>query len=149
MSKESLNLFNIELNWAHLGHPSTQGDYASGKYEVAVVMNAEQAAQVKALINPRQKIKQLDSGKYSLTVKSQMEPPVKNDKGIYMTAEEKDTIGNGTTANIKLNIFEVRGAKFAGIGGIRILELNKYTKNALADLEPADDSAPFTLEDDI
>ena len=54
---ENLVVKNVKLKWAHLAEPNTQGDYASGKYEVSVVLTPEQAEQVRGLINARQKIK--------------------------------------------------------------------------------------------
>lgn len=148
---EQIKLTGVTLNWAFLGHKNDKGDYASGKYEATVIMNAEQAAKIKAVgLSPKQKIKETEDGMFKITLKSNLEPVVYNAQGLQMTTEDKDTVGNGTTANLFVTVFDSRGAKFAGLGAIRIKNLVKYSGGSADELADEDDAAPFDtgLEDD-
>lgn len=129
-NKDTIKLLGVELAWAFLGKVNDKGNYASGKYEVTVIMSPEQAAKFKeAGIADRQKVKPAKDhdGKYQITLKSKLEPFVYDRTGKPLTTEEKNKIGNGTIANVEATIFEVRGSKFAGINRILIKDLKEYT----------------------
>lgn len=148
---ENLVVKNVKLKWAHLAEPNTQGDYASGKYEVSVTLTAEQAEQVRAAINARQKIKTDKDGDLVVTLKSSVRPLVTDKAGVAYSTETLKKLGNGTVANVRINLYQSRGMTFAGIGAIRVKEFKEYINKAdtsdLADEDMAETSLG-DLEDD-
>lgn len=154
MSKETFKVLDVELEWAFLGHKNTKGEYASNKYEVTLIMTPEQAATFKEHgIAERQKVKPAKNheGMYQITIKSELEPKVYDKTGKPMSTEEKDTVGNGSKANVEVGTFEVKGAKFAGISRIVVKDLKEYhSADDASDLiDPADaDLADDLLQDD-
>jgi len=144
---ENVVVKNVKLKWAFLAEPNTKGDYASGKYEVSVVLTEEQADMIRGKINARQKIKKDKEGDTVLTIKSSVQPLVVGPSGIQYTHDELKKVGNGTVANVRINIFENRGMTFAGIGAIKIKDLKEYVSRAdTSDLDD-EDSAPSSLGD--
>lgn len=152
MEKQTLILKQVELYWAFLGHPNTNGDYASGKYEVTLHLTPEQAKAVRDKgLSAKQTMKPIEgTDKVRLVLKSERAPIVGNKDGIQMTPEELDKIGNGSIANILINFFEVRGQLFAGIGKIRMSKIVEYTaKGSFDDLADDDYQSPVAdLVDD-
>lgn len=155
MTDNNLRIFNTKLKWAFLGAPNTKGDYASGRYEVTLTLTPEQAEELRSKINPRQKIKVDKDGDTVITIKSEVKPVVKGPDGALMSAEQCGTIGNGTVANVRINLFQSRGMTFAGLSAVRIKELKVYTgAGSTDDLEDEDTRAAQQvasqdLEDDI
>lgn len=155
MTDNYVRLFNTKLKWAHLGAPNTSGEYASGRYEVTVTLTPEQAEELRSKINARQKIKVDKDGDTVITVKSEVKPIVKGADGAVMTAEQCGTIGNGTIANVRINLFTSRGMTFAGLSAVRVKELKVYSgASSTDDLEDEDTRAAQQvasqeLEDDI
>lgn len=148
---ENIVVKNVKLKWAYLAQPNTQGDYASGKYEVTVALTPEQAEEIRGKINARQKIKVDKDGDTVITLKSSVKPIVANPMGMQYTDAELSKIGNGTTANVRINLYPSRGMTFAGIGAIRVKELKEYVAQGdLSDLADEDSSLPLgDLEDDV
>lgn len=145
---DNLVVKNVKLKWAFLAEPNTKGDYASGKYEVTVGLTAEQAEQVKSKINARQKIKTDKDGDLVVTLKSSVKPLVVGPTGIAYTTDELKKIGNGTIANVRINLYESRGMTFAGIGAIKIKTLKEYISQAdTSDLDDEDTLAANSLGD--
>lgn len=155
MTDNFYRVFNAKLKWCHLGAPNTKGDYASGRYEATVTLTPEQAEELRGKINARQKIKTDKDGDLVITLKSQVKPAVYSPEGVLYTAEQAEKIGNGTTANVRINIFQSRGMNFAGLSAIRIKDLKVYEGGAGADDLMDDDTraaqqvASQDLEDDI
>lgn len=155
MTDNFVRIFNTKLKWAFLGHPNTKGDYASGRYEVTITLTPEQAEDLRGRINARQKIKTDKDGDLTISVKSQVKPAVYSADGVLLTPEQCDKIGNGTTANVRINIFQSRGMNFAGLSAIRIKELKEYTGGSGADdlldedTKAAQQVASQDLEDDV
>lgn len=148
--KEQIILKNVELQWAFLGHKNDKGDYASDKYQVDVLMSSEQADQIASKISAKQHFKTTEDGRKKITLKSSQAPLVKGPDGLMWTPEKLDTVGNGTTANVMVNIYNSRGQNFAGLGLMKLKVVKEYHPgNSFAALEDDDDSAPFdVLEDD-
>lgn len=150
---DKLILRNVKLKWCYLKEPNTKGDYASNKYEITAVLTPEQAAELKSHINPKQKIKEKD-GELSITLKSTVQPAVKGPDGLMYTPEQMAKIGNGTTANVRVNFYTARGMTFAGLSALKVKNLVEYS-GGLSDLDDDDDGvAPFDtsstlLDDDI
>lgn len=155
MTDNFVRIFNTKLKWAHLGSPNTKGDYASGRYEVTITLTPEQAEDLRGRINARQKIKTDKDGDLVITLKSQNKPAVYGADGVLFNTEQADQIGNGTTANVRINIFQSRGMSFAGLSAVRIKDLKIYTGGTGADdlmdedLKAAQQVASQDLEDDI
>lgn len=144
---DQVKLTDVEIAWPFLAEPNNTGDYASGKYEMTVILTPEQAAKIKEQgIAERQKIKPAKDkdGMFQITLKSSKEPFVYGPTGSPLSFEEKKKVGNGSIANLYVTIFEVRGQKFAGLGKVLIKKLVEYTGGAGAgDLldNPAIDSS--------
>ena len=139
---------NVKLKWAHLAEPNTQGDYASGKYEVSVVLTAEQAEQIRGAINARQKIKTDKDGDLTITLKSSVKPLVCDKAGMVYSADMLKKLGNGTTANVRINLYQARGMTFAGIGAIKVKEFKEHISQAdTSDLDDEDTIAANSLGD--
>lgn len=147
---EQVKLKHVELNWAFLGHPNDKGDYASGKYEVTVTLTPDQAAELKSKnLSAKQRFKEADGGNFKITLKSSKQPHVFKADGRAMTAEEMDTVGNGSIANVFATIFETRGQLFAGLGDVLVVDHKVYQGGgAKALMDDEDNSAPFELADD-
>jgi len=127
---EQVKLTNVEIAWPFLADTNTSGEYASGKYELTLILTPEQAALIKEQgIAERQKIKPAKGrdGMFQLTVKSQKEPYVYDSTGAAMSYEDKKKIGNGSIVNLYVTIFEVRGQRFAGLGKVVVTKLQEYT----------------------
>lgn len=148
---QSITLKNVELRWAHLSQPSTKGEYASGKYEVMVVMDKANAKLVKELKNSNQDLKELEDGMYGITLKSSKKPRVMNKRKEVMTDDEVASIGNGTKAIIKANQYVGYKSKvFLGLQAVMITDLKEYVgEDPFADIEALDDDdAPVSEDDD-
>lgn len=148
---ETLVIRNTKLKWAHLGHISNSGEYASGKYEVTITLTPEQAEELRGSINARQKIKVDKDGDQVITIKSTTLPPVKGPNGAMMTPDEADKVGNGTIANVRVTLYQAKGMTFAGLGAVLIKDLKEYTGTGnLSDLEDGETSSEGLgdLEDD-
>lgn len=154
MNKPTVTLKGVELRWAYLGEPNNKGEYASGKYQVDVILNEAQKAIVDTL--PRSKKQSIvaldgdDAGRYKVTLKSGMEPRVVNADCIRMTPAELKKVGNGTIANLKVVSYSARGQDFIGLGDMRITSLSEYSGNSFEDLMDDDEGAAFAsnAEDD-
>ena len=53
-------LKNVKLRWAYLDKPQTQGEYASNKYQVDVVLDDVAKKAIEGIKSNRQKIKERD-----------------------------------------------------------------------------------------
>lgn len=141
---QSITLKDVELRWAHLAEPSTKGEFASGKYEVFVVMNKKQADEVSKLKSGNQDVKELDDGLYGITLKSSKKPRVMNKRKEYLSDDELKAIGNGTRAIVKANQYVgFKGKVFLGLNAVMITNLQEYMgADPFADIEAeTDDSA--------
>lgn len=141
-------LKNVKLRWAYLDKPQTQGEYASNKYQVDVVLDEAAKKSVEGLKSSRQKFKEKD-GETLITLKSSVKPHVYvMDRGIkrLMTDEEMKKIGNDTIAHVKVNQYNTKkyGA-FAGLGAVKIVELKQYSAD---DDFGDDDDVPFDTAGD-
>lgn len=149
---QSITLKNVELRWAHLAQPATKGEYASGKYEVMVVMDKSNAKLVKDLKNSSQDLKELEDGMYGITLKSARKPRVLNKAKKVMSDDEVASIGNGTKAIVKANQYVGYKSKmFLGLQAVMITDLKEYVgEDPFADIEALDDDdAAMTDDDDL
>lgn len=141
---QSVTLKDVELRWAHLAEPSTKGEFASGKYEVFVVMNKKQADEVSKLKSANQDIKELDDGLFGITLKSSKKPRVMNKRKEILSDGELKAIGNGTRAIVKANQYVgFKGKVFLGLQAVMVTDLKEYLgEDPFADIEAeTDDSA--------
>lgn len=139
-------LKNVKLRWAYLDKPQANGEFASNKYQVDVVLDAASKKAVESLKSNRQKFKEKD-GDTLITLKSSVKPHVYVvDKGIkrLMTDEELRTVGNDTIAHVKVNQYNTQKyGMFAGLGAIKIVELKQYASD---DDFGDDDEVPFEAD---
>lgn len=141
---QSVTLKDVELRWAYLAEPSTKGEFASGKYEVFVVMNKKQADEVSKLKSANQDIKELDDGLFGITLKSSKKPRVMNKRKEILSDGELKAIGNGTRAIVKANQYVgFKGKVFLGLQAVMVTDLKEYLgEDPFADIEAeTDDSA--------
>ena len=147
MANEVL-LKNVKLKWAYLDKPQTNGEFASNKYQVDVVLDAANKKLIEGIKSNRQQIKNKD-GEDIITLKSSVKPHVYcMDKGVkrLMTDEELATIGNGTTAHVKATQYATKKyGTFVGLGAMKVLEVQHY---AADDDFGDDDEAPFDTDSD-
>lgn len=154
MDRKYVVIKGVELCWAYLAEPNTKGEYASGKYQVDVVINEDQKALLETLqFSPKQKIKDLGEGKFSVTLKSTVKPRVLDKDCMPMSDETVAKIGNGSIANVKVVAYETRGATFLGLSDIRVKNLIEYTgassvQELLDDDETIDSIATDDTKDD-
>jgi hypothetical protein len=141
-------LKNVKLRWAYLDKPQTNGEYASNKYQVDVVLDDVAKKAVEGMKSNRQKFKEKD-GDTLITLKSSVKPHVYVvDKGIkrLMTDDELKSVGNDTVAHVKVNQYNTQKyGMFAGLGAIKIVELKQYTGD---DDFGDDDDVPFEVAED-
>jgi hypothetical protein len=141
-------LKNVKLRWAYLDKPQTNGEYASNKYQVDVVLDDAAKKAVEGMKSNRQKFKEKD-GDTLITLKSSVKPHVYVvDKGIkrLMTDDELKSVGNDTVAHVKVNQYNTQKyGMFAGLGAIKIVELKQYTGD---DDFGDDDDVPFEVAED-
>lgn len=141
-------LKNVKLRWAYLDKPQTNGEYASNKYQVDVVLDDVAKKAVEGMKSNRQKFKEKD-GDTLITLKSSVKPHVYVvDKGIkrLMTDDELKSVGNDTVAHVKVNQYSTQKyGMFAGLGAIKIVELKQYTGD---DDFGDDDDVPFEVAED-
>lgn len=140
-------LKNVKLRWAYLDKPQTQGEFASNKYQVDVVLDAEAKKAVERMKSSRQKFKEKD-GDTLITLKSSVKPHVYVvDKGVkrLMTDDELRSIGNDTVAHVKVNQYNTQKfGTFAGLGAVKIVSLKQYTGD---DDFGDDDDVPFVADE--
>jgi hypothetical protein len=141
-------LKNVKLRWAYLDKPQTNGEFASNKYQVDVVLDDVANKAVEGMKSNRQKFKEKD-GDTLITLKSSVKPHVYVvDKGIkrLMTDDELKSVGNDTVAHVKVNQYNTQKyGMFAGLGAIKIVELKQYTGD---DDFGDDDDVPFEVAED-
>lgn len=149
-NKNSIVLNKVELMWPFLGKPNNDPNYGSGKYEVTVLMTKEQAEQIeKAGLSPRQKIKEEEDGRKKITLKSTRIPFVCDMNKVQMSPEQMLRIGNGSIANIRINMFDSGKGIFAGIGAMKITELKEYAGSVFDGLDGDEVEDTFSgLDDD-
>ena len=140
-------LKNVKLRWAYLDKPQTQGEFASGKYQVDVVLDSESKKAIEGMKSSRQKFKEKD-GSTLITLKSSVKPHVYVvDKGVkrLMTDDELRSIGNDTVAHVKVNQYNTQKfGTFAGLGAVKIVSLKQYTGD---DDFGDDDDVPFVADE--
>lgn len=141
MDKKYAVVKNVELSWAFLAEPNTKGEYASGKYQVDIIFNEDQKKVLETLqFSPKQHIKDLGEGRFSMTLKSSVKPRVIDKDCLPMSADDVGKIGNGSIANVKVVAYEARGAVFLGLSDIRIKNFVEYTGgNGVKDLMDDDE----------
>ena len=149
MERKYVVVKGVQLCWAFLAEPNTKGEYASGKYQVDVVINEDQKALLETLqFSPKQKIKDIGEGKYELTLKSTVKPRVLDKDCLPLSDDLVAKIGNGSVANVKVVAYESRGATFLGLSDIRIKDLVEYTGGSVADLLDDDETIDSIATDD-
>lgn len=119
-------LKNVELRWPFLAKKNEGGEFASGKYQVDVVLTGENLKTIEGLKNKKQKIKERD-GVSTITLKSSVKPHVYNRAKQALTDEEIARIGNGTTAHVKVTQYSSKFGDYLGLGSIKVLDIKEYS----------------------
>lgn len=121
-------LKNVELRWPFLTKKNEGGEFASGKYQVDVVLSGDNLKTIEGLKNKKQKIKERD-GVSTITLKSSVKPRVYNRSKQVMSDDEVMKIGNGTTAHVKVTQYSSKFGDYLGLGSIKILDVKEYSGN--------------------
>lgn len=121
-------LKNVELRWPFLTKKNEGGEFASGKYQVDVVLEGNNLKTIEGLKNKKQKIKERD-GVSTITLKSSVKPRVYNRSKQVMSDDEVMKIGNGTTAHVKVTQYSSKFGDYLGLGSIKILDVKEYSGN--------------------
>lgn len=121
-------LKNVELRWPFLTKKNEGGEFASGKYQVDVVLEGDNLKTIEGLKNKKQKIKERD-GVSTITLKSSVKPRVYNRSKQVMSDDEVMKIGNGTTAHVKVTQYSSKFGDYLGLGSIKILDVKEYSGN--------------------
>lgn len=153
MERKYVIVKDVELCWAFLAEPNTKGDYASGKYQVDLIISEDQKHLLETLkFSPKQKIKDLGEGRFGVTLKSTVAPRIVDNDKMPLDKDLVSKIGNGTIANVKVVAYETRGSIFLGLSDIRIKKLVKYENggsvNELFDEDEVVDSVASDDTDD-
>lgn len=145
---EYFDIKNVQLYWAFLDRKNTQGEYASNKYEVTVWLTPEQAEEVKKLPrSSRQKIKE-DNGGYKITLKSTLKPRVTLNATRSIASDDVlKTVGNGTTANVRISLYTAKGQPFLGLGSIVLKDIKEYRANNDSSLYDDEGTSKVSAED--
>lgn len=128
--KDNVVKLKAELRWAYLAKPNTEGEYATGKYQVDIVIDEQEKRKLKAFagnLSGKQILRAEEDGRFRLTVKTARKPAVVDRYKKPMSDEEVACIGNGTTALVAVNIFEAKNQRFAGLCAVKVLELKECT----------------------
>lgn len=121
-------LKNVELRWPFLTKKNEGGEFASGKYQVDIVLEGDNLKTIEGLKNKKQKIKERD-GVSTITLKSSVKPRVYNRSKQVMSDDEVMKIGNGTTAHVKVTQYSSKFGDYLGLGSIKILDVKEYSGN--------------------
>lgn len=123
---QEIVLKNVELRWPYLAKKNDAGEFASGKYQVDVVLEGENLKTIEGLKNKKQKIKERD-GVFTIVLKSSVKPRVYNRAKQVMSDEDISKIGNGTTAHVKVTQYSSKFGDYLGLGSIKILDVKEYS----------------------
>lgn len=143
---ETIVLKNVKLKWPYLAKPNDVGEYASGKYQVDIVLAGDNLKTVEGLLNKKQKIKEKD-GEKVVTLKSSVKPHVYNKVKALMSDEEIKQVGNGSVAHVKVTQYDTKYGTFLGLGAIKVVEVSTYTGGE-ADFGDDDDVTVAASTDD-
>lgn len=119
-------LKNVELRWPYLAKKNEGGEYASGKYQVDLVLKGDNLKTVEEAKNKKQKIKERD-GVSTITLKSSVKPRVYDRSKAVMSDEDIAKIGNGTVAHVKVTQYSSKFGDYLGLGSIKVLEVKQYS----------------------
>ena len=119
-------LKNVKLRWPFLAKKNEGGEFASGKYQVDVVLEGDNLKTIEDLKNKKQKIKERDGVK-SITLKSSVKPHVYNRTKATMSDEDIMKIGNDSLAHVKVTQYSSKFGDYLGLGSIKILDVKEYT----------------------
>lgn len=123
---DTVVLKNVELRWPFLAKKNEVGEFASGKYQVDIVVDGENLKTIESMKNKKQKIKERD-GVSSITLKSTKKPRVLDKTGAVMSDEDLAAIGNGTKAHVKVTQYTAgKFGDYLGLGPIKIIDLHSY-----------------------
>ena len=141
---KTIKLKSVEARWVHLATPNEKFG-TPGKYEITIVLNAEQAQELKA---DGANVKEND-GVYTLTLRNNsvwaksgdpMDPPQVVDQALQpVPAEKVKKIGNGSIVNINVvaSPYEFAGKKGTSFRtkAVQLVEFKEY--------EGSDDTPDF------
>jgi hypothetical protein len=147
----SFVLKDVQLQYASLARPNTEGEYASGKFEVRVIMNKEQVQTLKGFgLSRLVSFRKEEDGSYSTNLRTNKKPRVVfRENRQDLTTEQLESLGNGTTANVKGVVYSTPKGSFLGLEAIAVIDYKEYSKELSDDLFDGEDSIPpFSTEDD-
>lgn len=126
LNMQEVILKNVELRWPFLAKKNEGGEFASGKYQVDVVLSGENLKTIEDLKNKKQKIKERD-GVSTITLKSSVKPRVYDRSKLAMSDEAIARIGNGTVAHVKVTQYSSKFGDYLGLGSIKVLDVKEYS----------------------
>lgn len=119
-------LKNVKIRWPFLAKKNDNGEFASGKYQVDVVLEGDNLKTIEDLKNKKQKIKDKD-GVSTITLKSSVKPRVYTRTKAVMSDEDIAKIGNDTLAHVKVTQYSSKFGDYLGLGSIKVLEVREYS----------------------
>ena len=141
---QEIVLKNVKLRWPFLAKKNEGGEYASGKYQVDVVLEGDNLKTVEDLKNKKQKIKDKDGVK-TITLKSSVKPHVYDRTKASMSDEAIMKIGNDSVAHVKVTQYSSKFGDYLGLGSIKVLNVKEYTGS---DSDFGDDDEDFKEDDE-
>lgn len=123
---QEIVLKNVKLRWPFLAKKNEGGEYASGKYQVDVVLEGDNLKTIEDLKNKKQKIKDRDGVK-TITLKSSVKPHVYDRTKASMSDEAIMKIGNDSVAHVKVTQYSSKFGDYLGLGSIKVLSVKEYT----------------------
>lgn len=138
-------LKNVKLRWPFLAKKNDSGEFASGKYQVDVVLEGDNLKAIEGLKNKKQKIKERD-GVSTITLKSSVKPRVYDRTKAIMSDEAIARIGNDTVAHVKVTQYSSKFGDYLGLGSIKVLDVKEYSGS---DADFGDDDDDFQGEEDL
>lgn len=137
-------LKNVELKWPYLAKKNDQGEFASNKYQVDLVLKGDNLKIIEELKNKKQKIKEKD-GESTITLKSSVKPRVYDRTKAVLSDDEVAKIGNGTVAHVKVTQYSSKFGDYLGLGSIKVLDVKQYSGS---DADFGDDDDDFEDKDE-
>lgn len=142
---QEIVLKNVKLRWPFLAKKNEGGEFASGKYQVDVVLEGDNLKTIEGLKNKKQKIKERD-GVSTITLKSSVKPHVYDRGKALMSDEAIAKIGNDSVAHVKVTQYSSKFGDYLGLGSIKVLEVKEYTGS---DSDFGDDDGFEGQEEDL
>ena len=142
-------LKNVKIRWPFLSKPNTEGEFASNKYQLDIILEGDNRKIMEGLINKKQKIKERD-GVASITLKSSVKPRVYDSAKALMSDEDLAKVGNDSVAHVKVTSYSSKFGDYAGLGSVKVIKVKEYLGDAdFGDDDDDSDAAPFDDDEEL